>query len=80
MPSFVLNFEVFCSTCGNGLCHESETRKSRQRNEDQVKVKVCQSCVNKQIEPYQEKIEELKDIINDLEDKIENLEDKINKL
>lgn len=28
MPSFTVNFEVFCDTCGAGLCNQSDTRKS----------------------------------------------------
>lgn len=26
-----IDFEVFCGTCGTGLCHESSTRQSRNR-------------------------------------------------
>ena len=45
MPSFTVDFEVFCGTCGAGLCNQSDTRKSRQRGEDQVTVDACEKCV-----------------------------------
>lgn len=46
MPSFTLDFEVFCGTCGAGLCNESDTRKSRHRGENQVTVNSCDKCVS----------------------------------
>ena len=47
MPSFDLEFEVFCGTCGAGLCNQSDSRKSRRRGEAQVTVEVCQTCIEK---------------------------------
>lgn len=31
MPNFDVNFEVFCGTCGKGLCSQAEGRNSRSR-------------------------------------------------
>jgi hypothetical protein len=46
MPSFDVEFEVFCS-CGEGLCNQSETRTSRNRNTLQVVVEPCQRCLDR---------------------------------
>lgn len=78
MPSFddvdlevtvttTVDFEVFCGTCGEGLCSESSTRKSRSRGYLQVEVNACPSC----IERKDEEIEELKQQIEELSKKLE---------
>lgn len=77
MPSFEINFEVFCGTCGAGLCNQSDTRKSRHRGEDQVTVEVCQKCLDKETIPLQEKIFELEDQIQQFQNKISDLQDQI---
>jgi hypothetical protein len=61
MPSFEVNFEVFCGTCGAGLCNQSDSRKSRNRYADQVSVEACQCCIEKAIEPLQDEIKTLKE-------------------
>lgn len=48
MPAFELEFEVFCGTCGAGLCNQSDTRSSRQRRMPQVTVEPCTVCLEKQ--------------------------------
>ena len=46
MPSFDLEFEVFCS-CGAALCRQSETRISRNRGMPQVVVEACEDCLER---------------------------------
>lgn len=46
MPEFSVEFEVFCS-CGEGLCNQSDTRKSRNRLSPQVVVQPCDKCLDK---------------------------------
>lgn len=40
-----VDFEVFCGTCGAGLCNVSDTRASRNRWMPQVTVEACAKCV-----------------------------------
>lgn len=40
-----VDFEVYCGTCGAGLCSESDTRRSRGRNYLQVTVNACPNCL-----------------------------------
>lgn len=70
MPTFedvdvraTVDFEVFCGTCGEGLCSESSTRKSRNRGYAQVEVNTCPNCIEKkddEIEQLKIEIERLK--------------------
>lgn len=82
MPSFddvevtattTVDFEVFCGTCGEGLCSESSTRKSRSRGYLQVEVNTCPSC----IERKDEEIEALKQQIEELTSQVEELNEKL---
>jgi hypothetical protein len=70
MPSFTVDFEVFCGTCGAGLCNQSVTRKSRQRQEDQLTVEACGNCVDVAFEKGAGSRE---DEITDLSNQIEEL-------
>lgn len=45
-----VDFEVFCGTCGEGLCLQSDTRSSRSRGYPQVTVEACQCCIGREIE------------------------------
>lgn len=54
MPSFSgievtaqvdIDFEVFCGTCGAGLCNVSDTRFSGYRKFPQVTVEACEKCM-----------------------------------
>jgi hypothetical protein len=65
MPSFEISFEVFCGTCGAGLCNQSDSRKSRHRGEDQVTVEVCEKCIEAATSPLQERIEELEQLLEE---------------
>lgn len=40
-----VDFEVFCGTCGSGLCNVSDTRASRGRRMPQVTVEACAKCM-----------------------------------
>lgn len=62
-----VDFEVFCRTCGDGLCSESDTRKSRNRGFAQVEVYPCPSCMKAK----EDEIERLKDEIHELERQLE---------
>lgn len=79
MPTFedvdvraTVDFEVFCGTCGEGLCSESSTRKSRNRGYAQVEVNACPNCMKEkddEIERLNDEIENLKEQIGELESK-----------
>jgi len=43
MPSFDLEFEVYCS-CGGGLCNQSDTNKNGHSH--YVTVEPCESCID----------------------------------
>jgi hypothetical protein len=64
-----VDFEVFCGTCGEGLCYESDTRRSRNRGHAQVEVNACPFCIKKK----ENEIEDLKQEISRLEEQIELL-------
>jgi len=70
MPSFEISFEVFCGTCGAGLCNQSDSRKSRHRGEDQVTVEVCQFCIDKAEAPLRDRIEELEQLLEEAREQI----------
>ena len=73
MPSFKkdieveIDFEVFCRTCGAGLCGNTTTRYSRSRGEPQIVVDVCDVCIKQK----DDEIDELKDRISQLEEELE---------
>ena len=43
MPTFDIDFEVFCARCGNGLCNQSDTTQERGRNK--LTVEPCEKCL-----------------------------------
>ena len=65
-----IDFEVFCGTCGAGLCNVSDTRRSRGRNYLQVTVDLCPDCKDN----YEEEISGLKSKIADLENQLSKYE------
>lgn len=67
--SIEVDFEVYCGTCGAGLCGESDTRHSRNRGYLQVTVNACPDCMLKK----DDEINDLKNQIEELEKEIENL-------
>lgn len=73
-----IDFEVFCGTCNNGLCNNTETRLSRTRSHPQIVVEVCQDCISEkdeEIENLKNEIEELKEEIIRLNNKIDEYEE-----
>lgn len=64
-----VDFEVFCGTCGEGLCYESSTRLSRNRSHAQVEVNACPHCMKEK----DDEIESLKDEIEDLKKQLGEL-------
>jgi hypothetical protein len=81
MPSFEIDcshtitydFEVFCGTCGAGICDHVDTRTSRLRGHPQITVEVCKDCKNQ----WQEKLDELNQTNDSLQDKINSLVDEV---
>ena len=65
-----IDFEVFCGTCGAGLCNVSDTRRSSRRGYLQVTVSLCPDCKNN----YEEEISILKSEIADLENQLSKYE------
>jgi hypothetical protein len=69
MPAFEveIDFEVYCDTCGEGLCNKSTATETRTRNARSVRVEVCHKCIaekDKEIEQLQETILELRKELN----------------
>lgn len=71
MPSFdtEIEFEVYCDTCGAGLCGDSTTTFGRSRGIRQVRVKACYNCIDKkdsEISNLKSEIESLEKVIEEL--------------
>jgi hypothetical protein len=64
--SIDVDFEVYCGTCGAGLCSVSDTRKSNNRGYLQVTVDACPDCMKEK----EDEIDDLKAQIKELEDKL----------
>lgn len=63
-----VEFEVYCGTCGNGLCGESDTRRRNSRG-PAVTVNACPYCMSQkddEIEELSLKIEELEEKLNSI--------------
>ena len=71
-----IDFEVYCNTCGAGLCGESDTRKSRNRGSLQVTVNVCPDCMKEK----DEEIKNLQSEKDDLETQVYKLEQELEKM
>ena len=71
-----IDFEVYCNTCGTGLCSESDTRKSRNRGYLQVSVNVCPNCMKEK----DEEIKNLQSEKDDLENQVYKLEQELEKM
>lgn len=59
MPTFSFNFEVYCDTCGYGLCFDATVVDTFKREEPSVRIKVCPICMQEK----EDEIKELKKII-----------------
>jgi uncharacterized Zn finger protein (UPF0148 family) len=75
MPSFDVEFEVFCATCGAGLCNVAEGRNSRNRSMPQVSIEACSQCVENAKAPLQSEISDLHGQMAELEQQIESLKE-----
>lgn len=78
MPSFTteIEFEVYCGTCGAGLCQESDTRNSRNRSALQVTVNACPKCMkakDDEISELNEKVESLGEEVEGLQTELETI-------
>ena len=71
-----IDFEVYCNTCGAGLCGESDTRKSHNRGYLQVSVNVCPNCIKEK----DEEIKNLQSEKDDLENQVYKLEQELEKM
>lgn len=80
MPSIPLEIEVeiYCDTCGSGLCNRTDYVRTRNRQEHSFRVEACDECIDKAVEKAVENKEsELQEIIDDLRDQIENLKESL---
>ena len=76
-----IDFEVYCNTCGAGLCGESDTRKSRNRGYLQVSVNVCPDCMKEKdevIKNLQSEKDDLENQVYKLEQELENMREYYN--
>lgn len=46
MPIFDIDIEVYCETCGEGLCGQSYFTVTRDRKIPCVRVDACQICID----------------------------------
>ena len=77
-----IDFEVYCNTCGAGLCGESDTRRSHNRGYLQVSVNVCPNCMeekNEEIKNLQFEKEELENQVDELQQELEKMREYYNK-
>ena len=66
-----IEFEVYCDTCGAGLCDQSKVVKTYNRGVNSVRVEVCDKCIQNAIEDTKY---DMQKEINNLKETIENLE------
>ena len=45
MPEILVDVEVFCGTCGAGLCSMSRGGNTRRRGQPYIVVDNCQTCM-----------------------------------
>jgi len=70
MPEFTVDFQVWCATCGKGLCGYSSTK-----NWD-LNVEACPYCIDQK----DDEIRSLEREITNLNNQIESLKDEINEM
>jgi len=70
MPDFTVEFEVYCGTCGAGLCQQSTTGKTPRRNENTVNVEVCTHCIDAAKAPLEDRIEVLEQLLKEARERI----------
>lgn len=67
MPEITVDFNVYCGTCGEGLC--SSTSVDQNHGRVDVTVDVCPACTQKALQE-----------VNKLEDEIESLREEVKNL
>ena len=50
-----IEVEIFCATCGAGLCKGSTAVKTRNRQTDAIDVEACQKCLDNSFDAGYEK-------------------------
>lgn len=76
MPTFIMtfDFEVYCNTCGKGICYQANV------SDDRIDMEPCPYCEenhkNEKIE-LEKRIEELENDIEEKDSKIYDLEQAI---
>jgi hypothetical protein len=46
MPELPFEFEVFCKTCGEGLCHNCTEGTTPRRGMPFIQVEPCETCID----------------------------------
>lgn len=58
MPSFEIEFEVYCGSCNAHMCRETEARLSRNRHCPQITVNACERCIENAREELRREMEQ----------------------
>jgi peptidoglycan hydrolase CwlO-like protein len=76
MPSFdtTVEFEVYCDTCGTGLCNDSSVERSRNRGYLQLRVTACPDCMKEKDSEIEDLQKQVKDLEKQLEEQSEELD------
>jgi len=45
MPDVTVNVDVYCTRCGAGLCNDTDTRQTHNRQQWEFHVKPCEVCL-----------------------------------
>lgn len=45
MPSVEVEIEIYCDTCGDGLCNQSTGATTRNRGASSIRVEACKNCM-----------------------------------
>ena len=45
MPEVTVDVEVYCAKCGEGLCNQTESTRTRRRQEPAFLVAPCEKCL-----------------------------------
>lgn len=81
MPSFnvevttdvEVEFEIFCESCGAGLCHLATGRNSHGRGHPQITVEPCPTCLEAAKEEGSGNSENLQSQVDSLTEEIEEM-------
>lgn len=55
MPTASFEIEIYCATCGDGLCGQSEFVETRSRRTPSFRVEACQRCLDRKYDEAYEK-------------------------